>query len=89
MIGMGYQQINTNHTVFSLQNGGHITMLTVYVDDMIINGEDEGWITRLKTRLEKKFEVKDWDNLCTFLGLRRLVEQRLLFCLRESMSKIV
>ena len=35
-IGMGYQQINADHTVFTRQHGGHITMLAVYVNDMII-----------------------------------------------------
>ncbi|XP_078173290.1 uncharacterized protein LOC144567110 [Carex rostrata] len=36
MVGMGYQQINADHTVFFRQQGGHTTMLVVYVDDMII-----------------------------------------------------
>jgi Reverse transcriptase (RNA-dependent DNA polymerase) len=59
MIGMSYHQINADHTVFSRQHGGHITMLAVYVDDMIITGDDEGEIAQLKTRLGKEFEVKD------------------------------
>jgi Reverse transcriptase (RNA-dependent DNA polymerase) len=69
MIGMGYQQINADHTVFSRQHGGHITMLVVYVDDMIITGDDEGEITQLKSRLRKKFEVKDLTQLRYFLRI--------------------
>jgi hypothetical protein len=42
MIGMGYQQINIDHKIFSGQHGDHITMLAVYVDDIIITGGDEG-----------------------------------------------
>jgi hypothetical protein len=42
MLGMSYQQINADHTVFAQQHDGHITMLALYVDDMIIIGNDEG-----------------------------------------------
>jgi Reverse transcriptase (RNA-dependent DNA polymerase) len=69
MIGMSYQQINADHTVFARQHGGHIIILTVYVDDMIITRDDEGEIARLKIRLGKKFDVKDPRQLRYFLGI--------------------
>ena len=69
MIGVGYQQINTDHTIFFRQHGGHTTMLVVYVDDMIITGNDEGEIAQLKARLGKEFEVKDLGQLRYFLGI--------------------
>ena len=59
MIGMGYRQINADHTVFFRRNEGYITVLAVYVDDMIITGDDEEEIAKLKVRLGKEFEVKD------------------------------
>jgi Reverse transcriptase (RNA-dependent DNA polymerase) len=59
MIDMGYQQINADHTVFSRQYGDRITMLAMYVDDMIITRDDEGDIVQLKAILGKKFEIKD------------------------------
>jgi Reverse transcriptase (RNA-dependent DNA polymerase) len=43
-------------------------MLTVYVDDMIITGDDEGEIAQLNAKLEKKFEVKDLGQLSYFIG---------------------
>ncbi|KAK8937204.1 hypothetical protein KSP39_PZI011852 [Platanthera zijinensis] len=67
MIEMGYHQINADHTVFSRQNECHITMLAVYVDDMIITGDDEQEIGRLKGALGKEFEVKDLNILRYFL----------------------
>jgi Reverse transcriptase (RNA-dependent DNA polymerase) len=69
MISLGYQQINADHTVFSRQHGGHITMLAVYVNDMIITGDDEGEIAQLKARLGEEFEVKDLRQLIYFLGI--------------------
>jgi Reverse transcriptase (RNA-dependent DNA polymerase) len=69
MVGMGYQQINADYTVFYRQYESHITMLAVYVDDMIITGNNEKEITHLKVRLNKEFEVKDFGQLKYFLGI--------------------
>jgi Reverse transcriptase (RNA-dependent DNA polymerase) len=44
-------------------------MLTVYVDDMIITGDDEGDIAQLKARLGKEIEVKDLGQFRYFLGI--------------------
>jgi Reverse transcriptase (RNA-dependent DNA polymerase) len=69
MVGMGYRQTNADHTVFFRRHGVHITMLTVYVDDMIITGDDESEIGRLKKRLAKEFEVNDLGHVRYFLGI--------------------
>jgi Reverse transcriptase (RNA-dependent DNA polymerase) len=44
-------------------------MLIVYVDDIIITGNDEGEITQLKAKLRKEFEVKDLEQLRYFFGI--------------------
>jgi Reverse transcriptase (RNA-dependent DNA polymerase) len=44
-------------------------MLIVYVDDMIITGDDEGEIAQLKARSGKEFEVKDLGQYRYFLGI--------------------
>jgi Reverse transcriptase (RNA-dependent DNA polymerase) len=58
MIGLSYQQINAEYMVFSRQHGGHIIILAMYVNDMIITRDDEWEIAQLKVRLRKKFKVK-------------------------------
>jgi Reverse transcriptase (RNA-dependent DNA polymerase) len=69
MLDMRYQQINADHTVFFRRYGGHITMLIVYMDDMIITGDDESEIAQLKAKLDKKIEVKDLGQFRYFLGI--------------------
>jgi Reverse transcriptase (RNA-dependent DNA polymerase) len=69
MIGMGYQQINVDHIVFYQQHGDHTTILVVYVDDMIITGDDNGEIAQLKAKLGKEFEVKDLEQFKYFIGI--------------------
>ena len=59
MCTMGYRQCNDDHTVFYRHSGNHVTILAVYVDDIIITGDDTLEISRLKKNLNKEFEVKD------------------------------
>jgi Reverse transcriptase (RNA-dependent DNA polymerase) len=59
MIDIEYQYINADHTVFYRQHGGHTTMLAVYVDNMIITGDDDDEIAQLKVKLDKELKVKD------------------------------
>ena len=69
MCDMGYKQCNGDHTVFYRYSERRITILAVYVDDIIITGDDEVEISRLKRNLSKEFEVKDLGQLKYFLGI--------------------
>ena len=53
-----------------LHNSSHgITVLLVYVDDIIISGTDSDMITCLQTSLHESFHMKDLGPLTYFLGL--------------------
>jgi hypothetical protein len=51
--GMGYGQCNGDHTVFYRHAERRITILAVYVDDIIITGDDQEEIKRLKDCLAR------------------------------------
>ena len=65
---MGYRKCNGDHTVL-YRHLGCRTILAVYVDDIIITGDDDIEILRLKKNLSKEFEVKDLGHLRYFLGI--------------------
>jgi hypothetical protein len=67
--GMGYKQCNGDHTVFYRHSKTRITILAVYVDDIVITGDDAEEILRLKKKLGEAFEVKDLGQLKYFLGI--------------------
>jgi hypothetical protein len=66
---MGYQQSNADHTLFFKHNYDKITILVVYVDDIVITGDDDMEILCPKKALAKYFEVKDLGYLHYFLGI--------------------
>ncbi|RVW66606.1 Retrovirus-related Pol polyprotein from transposon RE1 [Vitis vinifera] len=65
-----YQQGQSDHTMFFKQsNDGRMTILIVYVDDIILTGDNTGKVERLKKVLATKFEVKDLGQIRYFLGM--------------------
>ncbi|KAM0041797.1 putative RNA-directed DNA polymerase [Helianthus debilis subsp. tardiflorus] len=68
----GFKQSNSDHTLFLKQRDKLITCLIIYVDDMIITGNDEEEMKRLKGNLFTKIEMKDLGRLKYFLGIEVL-----------------
>ncbi|KAM7472007.1 hypothetical protein LguiA_010190 [Lonicera macranthoides] len=65
----GYSQSNSDHTLFLKKNHGKITALIVYVDDMVLTGNDPQEQHALKKLLSQEFEMKDLGSLKYFLGI--------------------
>ena len=66
---LGYLQSNGDHTLFRKHHGGKVTILLVYVDDIIITGNDEFGVSFLSSELAKAFEIKPLGRLRYFLGI--------------------
>ena len=64
----GFQQSNSDYTLFLKHRVGKITALIVYVDDMIITGDDVEEISRLQEQLSTEFEMKSLGGLKYFFG---------------------
>uniref|UniRef100_A0A803KYB0 Reverse transcriptase Ty1/copia-type domain-containing protein n=1 Tax=Chenopodium quinoa TaxID=63459 RepID=A0A803KYB0_CHEQI len=76
---MEEEQSNSDHTLFLKKEKEKITCLIIYVDDMIITGNDEEEIADLKGKLFQEFEMKDLGNLKYFLGIEVLRSKQGIF----------
>ncbi|BBG99419.1 hypothetical protein Prudu_009105 [Prunus dulcis] len=65
----GYVQSNSNHTLFLKHRKGKLTALIIYVDDMIVTGDDQAEIQSLQKYLASEFEMKSLGDLKYFLGI--------------------
>ncbi|KAK2406745.1 putative mitochondrial protein [Trifolium repens] len=65
----GYEQSTADYSLFTLTKDANFTALLVYVDDIILAGNDLGEISRIKTILDSNFKIKDLGVLKYFLGL--------------------
>ncbi|WKA06841.1 hypothetical protein VitviT2T_024721 [Vitis vinifera] len=69
MRAFGYRQSNSDHTLFLKKQHGKITALIVYVDDMVVTGNDPEERKALQNYLSREFEMKDLGPLKYFLGI--------------------
>jgi transposase InsO family protein len=69
MKNYGYNQGDSDHTMFFKRDEGRIAILIIYVDDMIITGDDKAEIQRLELKLSKEFDMKNLGGLKYFLGI--------------------
>lgn len=70
MTGLGYKQSQGDHTLFIKHSVlGVTTILLVYVDDIIVTGDDKKEQQMLSQCLAKEFEIKTLGKLKYFLGI--------------------
>ncbi|KAM7507575.1 hypothetical protein LguiA_018028 [Lonicera macranthoides] len=65
----GYKQSQADHTLFIKRCNDRTTALIVYVDDIVVTGDNSEEIHRLKKFLGMEFETKDLGSLRYFLGI--------------------
>jgi Reverse transcriptase (RNA-dependent DNA polymerase) len=58
-----------DHSLFTTNDGRNVTIILVYVDDLIITESNEQEIILVKQQLRKKFDIKDLGYLKYFLGI--------------------
>lgn len=69
VLRFGMRRTESDHSVFSLTSEKGKVLLIVYVDDIIITGDDQKGIDELKTFLQQQFYTKDLGKLRYFLGV--------------------
>ena len=68
----GFRQSYSDSSLFLRWTPKGYTFLLVYIDDMIISGNNLSGITALKHHLTRHFRMKDLGPLTYFLGLEFL-----------------
>ena len=71
MTDRGYSRTTSDHCVFVKKYPhGNFIVLLLYVDDMLIVGQDMSKISKLKLELSKSFAMKDLGPAKQILGIR-------------------
>ncbi|KAI5321488.1 hypothetical protein L3X38_030559 [Prunus dulcis] len=67
--GIGFKQSRADYYTFTQVHGSSLTIILLYVDDMIITGNDDEVICKLKHFLGSQFRIKRSRTLKYFLGV--------------------
>ena len=77
MVGHEYTRTNADHCVYVRKfPNGKFVILLLYVDDMLIVGQDAGVIGNLKKDLFKSFDMKDLGPARQILGMQILRDRK-------------
>ncbi|KAE9584498.1 putative RNA-directed DNA polymerase [Lupinus albus] len=66
---MGYKQSSHDHSLFTKASSNSFTALLIYVDNLILAGNNISQINLVKHQLHHMFKIKDLGPLKYFLGL--------------------
>ncbi|BBG93416.1 HXXXD-type acyl-transferase family protein [Prunus dulcis] len=65
----GYTQTNSDHALFVKHDGRRLIALIIYVNDIVVTGNDIEEQLKLQKYLSQEFEMKDLGDLKYFLGI--------------------
>ncbi|KAJ0843293.1 putative RNA-directed DNA polymerase [Helianthus annuus] len=69
LIDFGFKQSKCDHSLFIKSTNSVFLVLLVYVDDIVLTGNDISEIDKVKKLLQSKFLIKDLGLLKYFLGI--------------------
>ncbi|GFY80783.1 hypothetical protein Acr_01g0005920 [Actinidia rufa] len=73
VLSMDFQQCHSDHTCFiRRQSQGRCIIISVYIDDIIITGDDASGIVQVKCGPRKLLTLRIWVLFATYLVLRLL-----------------
>lgn len=70
LLECGFHNSRLDTSLFYLQKGSQMVILLIYVDDLIVTGNDLSLITRLISVMNQKFTLKDLGPLDYFVGIQ-------------------
>lgn len=69
LTNFGFARSNSDYYLFTLTKGSTFTTIIIYVDDILISGNDPHSINVVKKYLHSLFTIKDMGEAKFFLGI--------------------
>lgn len=75
----GFQQNNSNHILLFKHKNVKLTTLIIYLDDMIITGDNKKKISKRQEQLSIEFEMKNLGGIKNFLVIKVVNSSQCIF----------
>lgn len=72
LLEIGFRHSKADHLLFVFKANNNYVAALIYVDDVILLGNNDEHIDKVKTFLHKKFNIKDLGPLKYFLGIEAI-----------------
>ena len=87
LLHLGFYCGKADSSLFILHKGQSIFLLLIYVDDIIVTGNDNNFISDLINTLSSEFSLKDLGSLHYFLGLEVIYLPNGLFVSKKKYTR--
>lgn len=78
---------DNDHALYTKEVHGKLLVVCIYVDDLIVTGEDKNMMEKCKTMMEREFEMSDLGSLNYFLGMKIVRSQEGIFLSQQCYAK--
>ena len=68
---------DADHLLYVQKNEHGIVIICIYVDDLIVGGDNEAEIVHVNNLMKQEFDIKVLGELCYFLGIE-------IVCMKEG-----
>eukprot|EP00903_Cladosiphon_okamuranus_P016817 g15509.t1 len=77
VVAFGWKRTRSDPCVYTYTDGATMVILSVYVEDFLMTGEDQDLVSKKKRELTDRFEMTDLDEVKRILGIevKRVYEQ--------------
>lgn len=80
----------SEQTLFIKREGGKILIVSIYVDDLLFTGNDEGLLSKFKSSMKKEFDMTDLGKMRYFLGIEVVQKDDGIFiCQRKYAAEVI
>lgn len=70
-----FKRCASDANLYVYRNGGKTVVIVLYVDDLLITGDDDDLVQQMKDALKSEFEMTDLGLLHYFWGLKSIKNQ--------------
>jgi len=77
--------LDADHLLYVCKSDEGIVVITIYVDDLIVGGDNEKEVEHVKRLLKHKFDMKDLGEFKFFLGIEVIRTPRVYGCYGDNM----
>ncbi|XP_019260738.1 PREDICTED: uncharacterized protein LOC109238717 [Nicotiana attenuata] len=90
LLQMGFKRSHYDYSLFIREANGDTIIIRVYVDDLLITGNNDKSLYDTRIELQKKFKMKDLGELKSFLGIEfSISKERILMCQRMYALELI
>ena len=91
LVSIGCVPLKSDRCIYIYNHDGVIIILTLYVDNLLVNGSDIQLVEKIRSKLMEKFKMTDMGDVSPVLGMQitRDREKKTLTISQEEYTKSI